>query len=66
MKGLISPTKVSGLRAQMSPWGFVCLFFFLNIYLFLDALGLRHCLWAFSSSGGWGLFSSCCVWASHC
>ena len=34
MKGLISPTRVSGLRTQMSPWGFFCLFFvFLLKYL---------------------------------
>ena len=32
-------------------------FFFLNkfIYLFLAALGLRCCTWAFSSCGEWGL-----------
>ena len=36
----------------MTPRGF---FFFLIIYLFLAALGLRCCAWAFSSCGEWGL-----------
>ena len=30
-------------------------FFLLFIYLFLAALGLRCCAWAFSSCGEWGL-----------
>ena len=36
--------------------------FFLNTfnkYLFLAALGLHCCAWAFTSDGEWGLFSSC-------
>ena len=28
---------------------------FINIYLFLDALGLCCCAWTFSSCGQWGL-----------
>ena len=41
-------------RHQGSPLFF---FFLINlyIYLFLAALGLRCCAWAFSSCGGWGL-----------
>ena len=31
------------------------LFFYKFIYLFLAALGLRCCTWAFSSYGEWGL-----------
>ena len=35
----------------------VVIFFNINlfIYLFLSALGLRCCAWAFSSCGEWGL-----------
>ena len=29
-------------------------------------LGFWCCVQAFSSSGEWGLFSSCSAWASHC
>ena len=39
---------------------------FIYYYLFLPALGLSHCLWAFSSYNKQGLLSSCRVWASHC
>ena len=35
-------------------------------YLFLLALGLCCCPWAFSSCGDWGLLSSCGVRAAHC
>ena len=34
---------------------FFCFFINLFIYLFLAALGLRCCVWAFSSCGEWGL-----------
>ena len=34
--------------------------------LFLAALGLRCCAWAFSSCSEWGLLSSCGVQVSHC
>ena len=50
MKGLISPTRVSGLRTQMSPWGFFCLFvfcfsskiftYFSVLWVFVAACGL--------------------------
>ena len=30
-------------------------FLFIIYFLFLAALGLRHCTWAFSSCGEWGL-----------
>ena len=33
--------------------------------LFLATLCLRCCAWVCSRGGGWGLVSSCCVWASH-
>ena len=39
---------------------------FLNFYLFLAALGLHCCAWAFSSCSKWGLLSSCSAQASHC
>ena len=35
-------------------------------YLFLVALGLRCCMWAFSSCIEQGLLSSCGAWASRC
>lgn len=38
---------------------------FIYYYLFLPALGLSHCLWAFSSYSKQGLLSSCRVWSSH-
>jgi len=41
------------------------LFCFKNIYLFLVALGLHCCAWAFSSCGEWGLLSSFGAWAFH-
>ena len=43
-------------------------FFFLIyfIYLFLAALGLRCCMWTFSSCGKRGLLLSCGARASHC
>ena len=42
-------------------------FFFKNIYLFLVALGLRCCVWAFSRCREPGLLSSCGAQASsHC
>ena len=34
--------------------------------IFLAALGLHCCTWAFSSCSEQGLLSSCRVWASHC
>lgn len=39
-------------------------FFFSLIDLFLIALGLCYCVWAFSNCCEWGLFSSCGEWAS--
>ena len=30
----------------------------INVHLFLAALGLRCCTWAFSSCGEWGLFTT--------
>ena len=36
------------------------------IYLFLAALGLRCCLWAFSSCGKRGATHRCGARASHC
>ena len=38
----------------------------LFIYIFLAALGLRCCAWAFSSCCEEGLLSGCGVQASHC
>ena len=38
----------------------------LCFYLFLAALGLCCCAWAFSSFGKWGLLSSCNARASPC
>ena len=38
--------------------------FLLFIYLFLAALGLHCCTWAFSSRSEWGLLSNCGVWVS--
>ena len=35
------------------------LFTYILFFLFLAALGLRYCTWAFSSCGEWGLRSSC-------
>ena len=35
------------------------------LILFLAALGLHCCTWAFSSCNALWLFSSCGVWASH-
>ena len=40
--------------------------FYLCIYLFLAALGLRCCMWTFSSCGQQGLRYSCGTGASHC
>ena len=34
---------------------YICIFF---IYLFLAALGLRCCAWAFSSCSDWGLLTA--------
>ena len=36
------------------------------VCLFVAALGLHCCMQALSSWGGWGLFSNCGAWASHC
>ena len=36
------------------------------MYLFLAALGLLCCAWAFSSCGKWGLLFCCGAQASHC
>ena len=36
------------------------------IYLFLAALGLCWCTWAFSSCSEWGATPHCGAWASHC
>ena len=38
---------------------------FLKRFIYLTALGLCCCAWAFSSCGEQGLLSSCDVWASH-
>ena len=40
--------------------------FYLFIYLFMAALGLRCCVWAFSSCGEWGLLFRCGAQASDC
>ena len=53
-----------GLSLEMNV--FASFLFFKNIYLSLAALGLRCCVRAFSSSGRWGLLSSCDAWASCC
>ena len=42
-----------------------CCFVF-KIFIYLVALGLDCCAWAFSSCREWGLLFSCGVWASHC
>ena len=42
------------------------LFFFKKFYLFLFALGLLCCMWAFSSCGEWVPLFSCSVKVSHC
>ena len=39
---------------------------YLFLYLFLAALGLCGCTWAFSSGGRQGLLSNCGARASHC
>ena len=36
------------------------------IYLFMAALSLHYCAWAFSSCGEWGLLFGCGARASHC
>ena len=38
----------------------ICLF-----YLFMAALGLHRCTWAFCSCGEWGLLSTCGAQASY-
>ena len=38
----------------------------LKFYLFLVVLSLRCLVWAFSTCGKWGLFSSCSTSVSHC
>ena len=45
-----------------------CFLFIFNlfIYLCLAVLGLRCCLWAFSSCGKRGATFHCSAWASHC
>ena len=44
----------------------IIIIIFKFIYLFLAALGLRCCTWAFSSCGERGLLFRCGAWASHC
>ena len=47
-------------------WNPMMIFYFsICMCVFLAALGLRCCTWAFSSWGRWGLLSSCNVRASH-
>ena len=41
-------------------------FLIFKIYLFLVALGLHCCTWAFSSRSEQGLLSILSVWVSHC
>ena len=50
----------------LSPTLFFFLQIYLLIYLFLSAMGLHCCVWAFSSCGKRGLLSSCSMWTSHC
>ena len=38
----------------------------LYLFIYLAALGLRCCAWAFSSCGEWGLLFRCGAQASHC
>ena len=45
---MVSEVVVTILEIRLSS-------FFKNIYLFLAALGLSCCVWAFSSCGEWGL-----------
>ena len=40
--------------------------FKIYLFIFLAMLGLLCCMWAFSTCGDQGLFSSCNVWASLC
>ena len=40
--------------------------YFKFLFIFLAALGLCCCPWAFSSCAEWGLRSSFSAWASHC
>ena len=51
-------------------WHTLCVFFlkqkFKKLCLFLAALCLRCCMWAFSSGSEWGLLSNCGAWASPC
>ena len=44
----------------------IYIFFKLFTYLFLAALGLHCCPWAFSGCGQWGLLSGWGAQASHC
>ena len=48
-----------------SPNHFTYIFIYC-IYLFLAALSLHCCTWAFSSCGQQGLLSTCASWASQC
>ena len=43
-------------KKKKSTLNFILFFHYLFIYLFLAALGLRCCVWAFSSCGERGLF----------
>ena len=47
-------------------WARLFFFFLIFISVFLTAMDLHCCAWAFSSCGKWELSSSCSVQASHC
>ena len=52
---LLSPVRVIAYMKHFYFFNFKNLFIYLFIYLFLAALGIRCCAWAFSSCGKWGL-----------
>ena len=55
-----------GRLCPLSQHFFLSFFFFKFIYLFLAALGLHCCSWAFPSYSKWGLLSICSTWTFHC
>ena len=63
---LIWPMLASVACVVFFPHPMTLSFFNLFIYLYLVAVGLCCCTWAFSSCSKWGLLSSCIAQVSHC
>ena len=59
-------TSVFHFLVSLQHVGWVPREYFNFVYLFLAALSLGYCVWAFSSCSEWGLLCSCCAWASNC